>query len=100
MASERKEIIALRVKFKGRVNRWRRTKFILSQRGSFPLNTIKERIEYGTAQAINKKGAIGIRIWIRYNPMFGMLFPEQILKYFKYSKILQNKKKYIKKIIQ
>jgi len=27
-----------------------------------PLQTISERIEQGTAQAVNKKGAVGIRI--------------------------------------
>lgn len=95
LSSERKEILALRIKFKGRVNRWRRTKAILGQRGIFPMNTINERIEYGTAQAINKKGAIGIRIWIRYAPYFGLLLEDHFVKYFKYSEILQNRNKNI-----
>jgi ribosomal protein S3 len=34
----------------------------LGNRGTLPLQTISERIEQGTAQAVNKKGAVGIRI--------------------------------------
>lgn len=95
----RKEIVALRMKFKGRVNRWRRTKFILRTRGTFPFRTIKEKIEHGSAQAINRKGAVGIHIWIRYKPSFLLKIQDHILSYIKYSTHLKNiKKKKIKTI--
>jgi len=93
-AAEREEILALRIKFRGRVNRWRRTKSIVGERGILPLHTIKNRMEYGTAQAVNKKGAIGIRIWIRYDLTFSSLIKESMLKYFAYSKRLAVKKKF------
>lgn len=86
--AERKEILGVRIKFKGRVNRWRRTKFIIGNRGTFPLQTMSERIEQGTAQAINRKGAVGIRIWLRYKNTFGTNFRIHMLKYMEYSRIL------------
>ena len=91
-AAERKEILGIRIRFKGRVNRWRRTKFILGNRGTLPLQTIVERIEQGTAQAINKKGAVGIRIWLRYKESFSVVLKDHILKYLNYSKVLKLRK--------
>jgi ribosomal protein S3 len=82
----------VRIRFKGRVNRWRRTKFILGNRGTLPLQTISERIEQGTAQAVNKKGAVGIRIWLRYKQSFSYVLKDHILKYINYSKILKMRK--------
>lgn len=92
-AAERQEILGLRIKFRGRVNRWRRTKSIIGERGIIPLHTINNRIEFGSAQAVNKKGAIGVRIWIRYKLSFSTLIKESTLKYFAYSKRLKIKKK-------
>lgn len=91
-AAERKEILGLRIRFKGRVNRWRRTKFILGNRGTLPLQTISERIEQGTAQAVNKKGAVGIRIWLRYKQTFSFVLQDHILKYINYSKLIKMRK--------
>jgi ribosomal protein S3 len=91
-AAEREEVWGLKIKFKGRVNRWRRTKVISGQRGIVPLHTIQNRIEYGTAQAINRKGALGIHIWIWYNPVFKTLLKDTFHNYFKYSKYLNQKK--------
>jgi len=34
----------------------------VGNRGTLPLQAISERIEQGTAQAVNRKGALGIRI--------------------------------------
>ncbi len=60
-ASQRKEIIGLRIRFQGRVNRWRRTKHIIGEKGSIGFYTYSTRIDYGSAQAITRKGALGIR---------------------------------------
>lgn len=95
-AAEREEILGLRIKFSGRVNRWRRTKAIIGERGVIPLHTINNQIEYGTAHAVNRKGAVGIRIWIHYNNTFNTILKESILKYFNYSKRLAIKKNFLK----
>lgn len=88
LGAERREILGVRIKFKGRVNRWRRTKFIIGTRGYLPLQSIKERIEQGTAQAINRKGAVGIRIWVRYRNSFRIQLRNHIFQYIKYSRLL------------
>ncbi len=104
-SAERGEIIGLRIKFKGRVNRWRRTKSLIGKRGHIAYNTLNKRIIYGTAHAINRKGAIGIGLWIYYKPEFTYqprpditftqleLSKESILNYIKYS---QKKTHYLK----
>lgn len=96
-SAERGEIVGLRIKFKGRVNRWRRTKALIGKRGFIATNTISKRIIYGTAHAINRKGALGIGIWIYYKPEFTYkprpevifnhieLSKASILNYIKYS---------------
>lgn len=96
-SAERGEIVGLRIKFKGRVNRWRRTKALIGKRGFIATNTISKRIIYGTSHAINRKGAIGIGIWIYYKPEFTYkprpevifnhieLSKASILNYIKYS---------------
>lgn len=92
-AAGRKEILAVRVKIKGRVNRWRRTKYIVGTRGTLPLQNISERIEQGTAQAINRKGAVGIRIWVRYKPAFLFKLNNHILTYMRYSSLVKFKRR-------
>ncbi len=96
-AAGRKEILAVRIKIKGRVNRWRRTKYIIGTRGTLPLQTMSERIEQGTAQAINRKGAVGVRIWLRYKPSFLFKLHSHILTYMRYSRLvkLQRRRKAI-----
>ena len=90
-SAARSESLGVRIKFKGRVNRWRRTKFILGNRGDFPLGTISERIEQGTAQAINRKGAVGIRIWLRYESYYTPILKKHIINYIRYSQRLKAK---------
>ncbi len=104
-SAERGEIVGLRIKFKGRVNRWRRTKALTANRGHIAFNTLTKRIIYGSAHAINRKGAIGIGLWIYYKPEFTYqprpsitfthleLSKESILNYIKYS---QKKTHYLK----
>jgi hypothetical protein len=62
LATQRPERVGLRIRFKGRVNRWRRTKQILGSKGSVPLYTYSARLEVGDSQAITRKGTLGIRI--------------------------------------
>jgi ribosomal protein S3 len=82
-------MVGLRIKFKGRVNRWRRTKSIVGTRGILLNYTYKARIEYGSAKSIIRKGALGISIWLAYNPMFKEVFLNAIINYQRYSKTLR-----------
>lgn len=58
----RPERLGLRIRLQGRVNRWRRTKHIVGERGHLPLYTYNARRESGAAQAITRKGAVGLRV--------------------------------------
>lgn len=69
-SAQRKEIVGFRVRFQGRINRWRRTKHIVGQKGMLPLHTFDTQIAYGRAQSIPRKGAFGRRLWIAYRAFF------------------------------
>ena len=70
-STHRREIIGLRFRFQGRVNRWRRTKHIIGVKGNIIYSSYNSRIVYGRAQAITRKGAQGIRLWLCYQSSFG-----------------------------
>jgi hypothetical protein len=69
-AAQRKERIGLRIRLQGRLNRWRRTKHLVGEKGHLPLFTYTGRIEYGQATATTRKGALGLRLWLAYQPTF------------------------------
>lgn len=82
-ASQRKEIIGVRIRFQGRVNRWRRTKYIIGEKGRLSFYTYSSRREFGRAQAITRKGALGIRVWICYEAYFTNRLQNTIYHYVK-----------------
>ena len=86
IAKQRREITGIRLKFKGRVNKWNRTKPIIGQTGLILVNKYYARIEYGTAKALTRKGILGIKIWVCYKKTFQKMFKESMLKYFVYVK--------------
>lgn len=88
-AAQRREVVGLRIAFKGRVNRWRRTKQIIGEKGVLPLQSISTRIEFGSAKAITRKGTLGIRLWICYNPVFRRELRKAVLDYMEYSQQLR-----------
>lgn len=90
-AAQRREMLGVKIQFKGRVNRWRRTKAIVAERGRIPFYKYDARIEYGTAKSITRKGALGIRLWFRYNPPFQGEFKEDFIRYIEYSKTIKHK---------
>jgi ribosomal protein S3 len=96
-ANQRSEITGLRIKFRGRVNRWRRTKSIVGSTKYITFQSIHSRLEYGTAKAINKKGVIGIRLWIAYAATFQYTLKNATFNYTNYSRILY--KDQIKKLV-
>jgi hypothetical protein len=80
-AAQRKEILGVRLRLQGRINRWRRTKHIVGEKGRLSVYTYNSRREYGTAQAITRKGAVGLRLWLCYNPTFAKTYRQHLLAY-------------------
>ena len=91
-SSQREEVIALKVQFKGRVNRWRRTKIITGKRGIIPFNSYQTRLEYATATSITRKGALGIRLWLYFDNSCSSRIEAGFKNYIKVNKILKYKK--------
>jgi ribosomal protein S3 len=69
----------------GRVNRWRRTKHRVGERGRLPLYSYSARLEYGEAQALTRKGALGFRLWFAYHPGFAHRYRRTLLSYIRCS---------------
>lgn len=80
-SAQRTERLGVRLRFKGRVNRWRRTKHLIGEKGRLPLYTYSARLERGEAQAITRKGALGIRLWLAYHPSFARTFRRTLLAF-------------------
>ena len=87
-ATNRKEIIGIRFRFQGRVNRWRRTKFIVGQKGIWLFYSISSFVEFGQSQAVTRKGSQSIRIWLCYKSSFTPLLRKTFINYIE----LSNKK--------
>lgn len=60
------KIKGLRIQFKGRFDRWNRTKSIIYTSGSIPFQKKSLDIEYTSSHGIVPKGTYGIRLWIWY----------------------------------
>lgn len=83
------EIEGLRIQFKGRFDKWNRTKSILFEVGqSIPKQTFSIFIEYGATKGFIKKGTYGIRLWIQYKPTFVVQYKDYFEQYWAYSKFL------------
>ena len=95
-STQRKEILGVRIRFQGRVNRWRRTKHIIGEKGVIPFYTYSSRIDYGSAQAITRKGAQGIKIWLCYQSSFSTDLKKAIYSYISVPKLIavENKDAY------
>lgn len=94
-SAQRKEVLALKIQFKGRVNRWRRTKIITGKRGYIPFYSYQTNLEYATATAVTRKGALGIRFWLSYTLVYSQ--EKSLLHYLHYTQIKE--KKAIKKTL-
>ena len=80
-SAQRPERIAIRLRFQGRLNRWRRTKNITGHKGYLEYYSYKSRIEFGISQAITRKGTQGIRIWLCYDAYFKDILKQSIFNY-------------------
>lgn len=81
-STQRQEIIGVRLRFQGRINRWRRTKHIVGQKGILPLHSYSTHLSYGIAQAITRKGAFGRRLWIAYDTIFFKVYKKTLFSFF------------------
>lgn len=84
-ASQRPERLGIRLRVQGRVNRWRRTKHRVGEMGRLPLYSYSARLEYGEAQALTRKGALGFRLWFAYHPGFAHRYRRTLLSYLRQS---------------
>jgi hypothetical protein len=84
------EILGLKIQFKGRFNKWRRTKKWGVLVGSILLQSYNTNIEYAYTQGLVRKGIFSIRIWLQYKTTFITAFKENLIKYFKYSSSKKN----------
>lgn len=81
LVAARPERLGVRIRVVGRVNRWRRTKALVGEKGTLPLYTYRSRLEAGQAQAITRKGALGLRVWLAYHPGFARSFRRTLLSF-------------------
>lgn len=88
----RKDILGACIQIKGRFDRWKRTKSLVSSTGILPLQTFNINIEYGSSKGVVRKGTFGIRIWIRYKKSFNWFYKYGFEQYFYYSKLKKNVK--------
>jgi hypothetical protein len=85
LSASRWEILGIKLEFQGRVNRWRRTKCRKTSYGLVPSTVFSSRIEYGASQSITRKGALSIRLWIAYKPVFTQDLQKALISYATYS---------------
>ena len=53
----------------------------MGEKGRLPLYTYDSRREYGRAQAITRKGALGIRLWLCYHPSYARAYRHTLLSF-------------------
>lgn len=85
IGKERKEILGLKIKFKGRINKKKRARSINFKKGIITLQTHSSRVEYGYTNAYTKSGSLGIKLWIFYEQNFKNELKKNFLQYIKYS---------------
>lgn len=85
VSAARWERLGIKLEFQGRVNRWRRTKRVQAVYGLIPSVVFSSRIEYGSSQAITRKGALAIRLWVVYKPSFKNELEAAFRSYAEYS---------------
>lgn len=86
-------IKGVKIQIKGRFDRWRRRKSLISSSGIFPIQTISKDIEFSSTKGVIKKGTFGIRLWVHYDPTFHSDFKSTMQKYIKSSLIKEQNSK-------
>ena len=83
------DIQGLKLQFKGRFNKWSRSKKWVAQAGTILLQSYNSCIDYSCSKGLVKKGIFSTRIWIQYDLNTKYKLKKNILKYFQYSHIRQ-----------
>mgnify|MGYP001949589631 CR=1 FL=1 len=92
--TERDEVIGLKLRFKGRINKRKRARTITINQGVMALQSDSTRVEYGYSEGYTKSGLIGIKLWVFYKKTFKNKLKNNFLQYIEYSK-LKNKNNFI-----
>ena len=71
----------LRIQFKGRFDRWNRTKSLVFTSGNIPLQRKDADIEYGSSHGLVKKGVYGIRLWVWYGRYYHKSYKNLFISY-------------------
>ncbi len=85
-AGQRREIVGLLIRFKGRVNKWNRTKYIRRELGHVRSFRFEQYIVFANSTAFLRKGALGIRLWLSYERYWRTTMQGVIRDYVTYSK--------------
>ena len=62
IGKERKEILGLKIQFKGRINKRKRARSIHFKDGIITLQSHSSRVEYGYTNAYTKSGSLGVKL--------------------------------------
>lgn len=90
LLSVHKEIIGIRIKFKGRFNKWKRTKSVYIEKGTLPLREFQSRIEYSSGHGCMRRGLFGVKIWIAYKPINSHEMEQSLNNYLNSTYFLKN----------
>lgn len=80
------KIKGMRIQFKGRFDRWNRTKSLIFTTGNIPLQRKDIDVEYSSTKGLVKKGTYGIRFWVWYGNNYHSKY-SKFFKTFWYSNI-------------
>ena len=61
--------VGYRLQFKGRLNKSKRKKKLMFQKGKIPLNTLKYNIKYHFNEFKTPSGICSIKLWIFFKPL-------------------------------
>jgi len=82
---EFKEIIGLKIQFKGRFNKWKRTKKWIAQAGNLLVQSYNTYIDYSCVKGLVKKGIFSIRIWLQFKKNSKFTIKKNLINFFQYS---------------
>jgi len=96
---EFKEIIGLKIQFKGRFNKWKRTKKWIAQAGNLLVQSYNTYIDYSCVKGLVKKGIFSVRIWLQFKKNSKFIIKKNLINFFQYSifkqKFMNKNKKWI-----
>jgi ribosomal protein S3 len=77
--------LGLKIKFKGRFNKWKRTKKWEAQAGNLLVQSYDSLIDYSSIKGLVKKGIFSIRLWIQFKKNSKFALKKKMNSFFQYS---------------